>query len=229
MSKKLRNLTLFSGMIFGFLSVYIGWFRKKNIRWGASQNEVSKPLPGDQLISKTRLRSTRAITINQTPDKIWPWLIQIGFQRAGWYSYDTLEKLAGVAEFVDGHSAMRIIPALQNIQPGDTIQAGPEPYISFLVETLDEPSAFVLSSYLNPISGLTLERGIKTQGPRAFGIWSFNIQPKNAHQSRLIVRFQMDYEPGWLSLLMFPVLEPAVFIMEQKMLRGIKKRAENYS
>jgi hypothetical protein len=82
------------------------WFglRPWHIRWGATDDELARPLPGDEIVPRPRKWSTRAITIDAPAEVVWPWLVQIGQGRGGLYSYDWLENLAGC----DIHSADRV-------------------------------------------------------------------------------------------------------------------------
>ncbi|NJK31378.1 MAG: hypothetical protein HC927_02580, partial [Deltaproteobacteria bacterium] len=92
-------------------------------KWGATEHEARRLLPGDELIEAPRMQYTRAISIAAPPERVWPWLIQIGYGRAGWYSYDLLEDAVGAGEFVDGgESADRILPELQQLAVGDPIR-----------------------------------------------------------------------------------------------------------
>ena len=94
--------------------------RGSHNRWGATPAEVSATMPGDELVPKPKITSTRAITINAPPHEVWPWLAQIGQSRGGFYSYDALENLARC----DIHSADRIIPQLQQLHPGGLSRNG---------------------------------------------------------------------------------------------------------
>ena len=94
------------------------WFN----RWGATEVELTKNLPGDALVPSPRLAYTRAISINASAASVWPWLVQMGQGRGGLYSYDGLENLIGC----DIHSADHILPEHQNLQVGDQILFGPE-------------------------------------------------------------------------------------------------------
>ena len=69
--------------------------------WGATDAELARTLPGDELVPQPRIETTRAITINASPAEVWPWLAQIGYHRAGWYSYDSIHRLLRVAGSVD--------------------------------------------------------------------------------------------------------------------------------
>ena len=223
--KKLKPLLFpFAALITLYTFIIRPWLQ----RWGANDEEVNSPLPGDDLALKARMNSTRAINIHASAADIWPWLVQIGYQRAGWYSYDKLEALAGVADFAEGSSARRILPQFQNLKIGDKVPAAPEPYVSFTVKELEPQKALVLFSRLNPITGISLPQEKSTRGLVMDGSWAFILKPLGPEQTRLIIRFRAAYSPIWIfepfARLIF---EPVIFIMEQKMLRGIKERAES--
>ncbi|MGZ4674827.1 MAG: hypothetical protein ACXV8K_19365, partial [Ilumatobacteraceae bacterium] len=110
------------------------WF----MRWGADLAEVNEVLPGDELIGNPTMVTTRAITINARPEAIWPWLVQMGQDRGGLYSYDWLESLFGL----HFHNADHIVADWQHLSVGDQIRAAPEsagPEAGFTVVALDEP------------------------------------------------------------------------------------------
>lgn len=175
--------------------------------WGAAPGERLRALPGDELIPAPRLSTTRAISIAAPPAAIWPWLAQIGWQRAGWYSYDALERLAGVADFADGpRSARRIVPELQALAVGDPIRLGPEPMPAFVVAQIEPERALVLSG--------------------AGASWTFVLEPHGADATRLIVRFRLTYPLTCANRLLWGVSEAAHMIMERKMLRGIRQRVQ---
>jgi hypothetical protein len=98
----------------GLLAVYMRLVRPWTLRWGATDAEVGRPLPGDQLMTRPGFKATRAITIAARPEHIWPWLVQLGSGRAGWYAIDRIDN-AGVP------SAQTIRPELQDLQVGDRI------------------------------------------------------------------------------------------------------------
>jgi hypothetical protein len=98
----------------GLVAVYLAVVRPRTMRWGATDEEVNRPLPGDDLVARPGFSATRAITIRARPEHIWPWLVQMGSGRAGWYAYDRIDN-GGVP------SAQRIIPGLQRLQAGDRI------------------------------------------------------------------------------------------------------------
>src|SRR2546422_155339 len=111
-----RSLARVAGAVAGLgaLGLYFRVLRPMQLRWGATDDEVQRALPGDDNVPQPTFNATRAVTVDAQPEEIWPWLIQIGAGRAGWYSYDLLDNL--------GHpSAERIIPEFQQLAVGDLI------------------------------------------------------------------------------------------------------------
>jgi hypothetical protein len=207
------------------------------LRWGATRAEARQPLPGDHLVPAPRTAFTRAITLRAPPEHVWPWLVQIGSHRAGWYSYDRLDN-AGVP------SAARILPELQDLKPGDTIWASPDGTLAFHVANLEPPRALVLSGPLDQSSPFD-QRGSAYAGAASLdqlgqtrASWAFvlvplapsanglNGAPAAGAATRLLVRFRADYPPNPLSTLAGALLEPLSFLMERKMLLGLKARVE---
>src|SRR5215470_2303432 len=98
---------------------YLRIIRPWQLRWWATDEEVGRAMPGDDVVKQPAFNATRAVTIQARPEEIWPWLVQIGGKRAGWYSYDWLDNL-GIP------SAQRIIPELQHVAVGDLIPLSPD-------------------------------------------------------------------------------------------------------
>ena len=116
--------------------VYSRYVRPWQLSWGATPDEVSHPLPGDELVTRPTFNATRAITIAASPEEIWPWLVQVGLTRAGWYSYDILDNLGRP-------SARHIIPELQNLAPGDVVPMSPDGKQGMQVHSIDEPHSMI--------------------------------------------------------------------------------------
>ena len=191
------------------------------LRWGAMDDEMDMPLPGDALVPEPRGESTRAITIDAPPKKVWPWLVQMGQGRGGLYSYDWLENMIGL----EIHSADEILPDYQKLNVGDVIRLMPEgnePDLHFEVALLEAEKALVL------LTPGTREEAYATGMP--FATWAFILQPLSGGRSRLIIRFRTDFDPNPTGFVMNKyALEPVHFLMEQKMMQGIKARAEGIS
>jgi hypothetical protein len=192
-----------------------GWYNC----WGASADELARRFPGDELNPSPKLGYTRAITIQAPVERVWPWLVQLGQGRGGLYSYDGLENLAGC----DIHSVERIIPELQNPQIGEQIRMGPKGYPCFAIAAIEAGRALVLIS-ADPQTGLPV--GYTTQAGKGYSTatWQFILNALGENATRLIVRQRLTYSPdlAWI----WRLTEPVGFVMERKMLLGIKRRAE---
>jgi hypothetical protein len=192
--------------------------RPRIVRWGATDDEVCRTLPGDDLVPQPRYRQTHAITVGVPPEDVWPWLVQMGQGRGGLYSYDRLQQAFGFElENVDS-----IVPELQRLAVGDEIRLVPADFrvpLRFIVATIEPERALVLRS-----PG-TREGSFRSGLPVVS--WAFVLDPIDALATRLIVRFRSDYDPTPAGLLFNGYgLEPVHFLMERKMLMGIRERAE---
>lgn len=181
--------------------------------WGATLDDVRGTMPGDDLVPDPVRTSTRSVAVHAPPDEVWAWLVQIGHGRAGLYSYDWLENLIGC----DLHSVDEILPAEQSLVPGDLVRMGPEGYPCFTVVAVDPPRHLVLQS-TDPTTGQP------TSDSPTSSSWQWMLEPVGA-ATRLVARQRLSYprlqEPLWAAL------QPITFVMERKMLLGIKERAES--
>ena len=183
--------------------------RRWQLRWGATGQEVGGSLPGDDIIADPDLTATRAITIDTPVGRVWPWIVQLGQRRGGFYSYDFLENLVGC----DIHSADQIMPQWQDVGPGDQIRLAPQ--VALVVSTAEPGQSLVLRS------GVPLG---DTPPPYDF-TWAFVLKGKPGGATRLLVRERYAFIRPWARVLVEP-LEAVSFVMSQKMLRGIRDRAE---
>jgi hypothetical protein len=186
-------------------------FRPVYLRWGTTADERAAALPGDERAAPARYRVDHAITIHAPADSIWPWLVQLGQDRAGFYSYSRLERFFG--DRVE--NADRIHPEWQSIAVGDTVRATQADYFGGRFGPLGWRVGEVI-----PGRAIVLEN------------WgAFVLQPVDSQTTRFIVRTR---GPGTRSLAAFIlgpvsvfVMEPAHFIMQRGMLRGVRDRAEH--
>ncbi len=191
-------------------------------RWGTASEEVNQPLPGDELVPAPMLGYTRAITIQAPAVRVWKWLVQIGQGRGGLYSYDGLENLAGCKI----HSTNQIIPELQDAQVGELIRLGPQGYPCFAVAAVDPARALVLVS-ANPQTGQPVEHTSQAAKGYSIATWQFILKALDENTTRLLVRQRLSYSPdlAWV----WRLTEPVGFVMERKMMLGIRQRAEQNS
>ena len=202
------------------LGAYALFLRPRQLRWGATFAEANQTLPGDDLVPVPNFRTTRAITIQAPPARVWPWILQIGYQRGGFYSYDTLERLAGL---VDLRSTNKIVPDWQAISAGEAVLISPVTPLDVVI--MEPERAFVLHTVMNPF---TAERAEPQSGSAYMNwSWAFILAPVGAASTRLLIRVRAELQPRLLATApAWLVLEPLHFLMERKMLQGIKTRAE---
>lgn len=195
--------------------------RKRMERWGALENEVHRVLPGDERVEHPKINVTHAITIDAPPEKVYPWLVQMGQGRGGLYTYTWLEN----ALFkLNMHNADRIMPEFQNLKVGDPMPFAPNgfgPKVAAL-----EPNKLMLLAGDSRVD--ELPSAIKLPAGEFMAMtWLFYLEPCEEGKTRLIERFRVDFSPtlanyvGW-----HMVVEPGAFVLEHGMLNGIKMRAE---
>ncbi|MCX6371625.1 MAG: hypothetical protein NTX16_00850 [Actinobacteria bacterium] len=221
MSHELRKMMLIGA---GAAAAGVGvWaaLRPRTLAWGATCDEVVRPLPGDDLVANPLYVTTRAITIKAPAAAVWPWLVQLGQNRGGFYTYDVLENLMGL----DIHSADAIRPDWQDLHAGeDYVTLDPDEHMKMTISVLEPERAFVIRS------------GAPGEPPQAPGSflrgelawsWGFYLEPLDAGATRLLIRCRGAWADTAAAKLAKPVLlEPVHFVMEERMLRGIRERAQ---
>lgn len=192
----------------GLAGIYRAELKPRIYSWGAEADEVDAPLPGDELVRADAPRTTRAVTIDAPVEAVWPWLAQIGEDRGGFYSYSWLERAAG-AEI---HNADEIHPEWQDPRVGDTV---------WLARRYGQVARQVVAA-VKPNSHLVLMSPDDYQrvqrGEKASGAWGFHLQ-RGHGWTRLLVR-------GSGGAVGHAVFDIPHFVMEQKMMRGIRDRAQ---
>jgi proline iminopeptidase len=212
------------------------WWRT----WGVEPDVAVRDLPGDDIIEDPLAIETRSITIDAPPRAVWPWLVQMGYGRGGWYSYDQLDQR--------GASASSIVDEWQALAVGDIVPTHPTG--GFEVARLEPEAALVLRSDTELVRrqaeagqqadggtdgteketpGVAMSGAILSSTPQQFkASWAFVLEPLPGGRTRLIERFRVWYgagSPG--SRFVMPFVGFGVFVMMQRQMMGIKTRAES--
>jgi hypothetical protein len=207
----MRRRSLAGLAVIGAVAAYVLLVRPRHLRWGATGEEVEDDLPGDDLVPDAGLVATRAVTVRAPAAAVWPWIAQMGQGRGGLYSYDALENLVGC----DIRSVDRIVPEWQDVAVGDDFRLHPDVPLS--VALVEPGRALVVRG--------AVEMGESAPAPPYDFTWAFVLRDRADGATRLIVRERYGYTKRWAPLLVEPV-ELVSFVMSQKMLRGIRDRAE---
>ncbi len=192
----------------GAATVYA--YRKRlrdwHLHWGARPDEVERELPGDELLADPDVVSTRVVAIDAPPSAVWPWLVQMGPGRGGAYTYDWIENLLGLGMM----SADRIHPEWQHLEVGDTPS---------LREGADAGPDAMRVRILQP------EDALVTASDDGKWVWAFVLAP-DRDGTRLISRNRVRSGESLGARVGLAVMTPGSWVMERKMLNGIKERAE---
>ena len=183
------------------------WFpvRRWMSRWGATPSDLTRVMTGDGLVLHPTYSGTMAVTVDARAEQIWPWLVQIGYQRGGLYSYDWLDRLFG---YLDRPSATRILPEFQNLAVGDVIPLGVGP--GWPVGAIEPNRALVLD--MRNLNGFDW-------------VWQFALYPVDENRTQLVSRSRVRARRAWARVATYAI-EPAGFLMTRRMLLGLKHRAE---
>ena len=198
-------LGLGPGLAVGFaaalvvLAAYITMVGPWQRRWGASDREVERAMPGDDILGPSAPSTTRAITIDATPAQVFPWLLQIGYGRGGWYSYDWIDN--------EGEPSLRRIESdLQRLAVGDRIEMMPG--IGPVVREVEPDHHLVAASEVDS--------------------WCLLVEPSDdSRRTRLISRWRQRWPMTPATYVWIALADPGAFVMEQRMLRTIRALAAN--
>jgi hypothetical protein len=178
-------------------------YRHWHMRWGATDEEVRGLMPGDELVPDAPFNATRAITIDAPPERVWPWIVQLGYGRAGFYTYDLLDN--------GGYdSADRVLPQYQHPQIGDWVP---------MAKRVNETTAHRVAAF---------EQNSWMLWSKPNSTWAWKLVPQDNGTTRLITRLKQHVEwrsPG-MALVTVVLMEFGDFPMMRRVLKGIKARAE---
>ncbi len=186
------------------MTAYLRWARRYQLRWGATDEEVNRHMPGDELNPNPKFLATRAITIEGKPEDVWPWLVQMGYRRAGFYGYDILENIGSPRGI---HSADRILPEFQHFTVGDEVPISPAGGLVFYAI---EPNRYLIWS-----------------GEAGWGGFTWALYPVDEKYTRLVSRIRWSHnwrKPGQLALDLFTEFTDHLSV--RKILQGVKGRVE---
>ena len=187
------------------VSVYLVLIRPTQLQSGATREEVEGAMPGDDLVSHPTFLATRAITIRGRPEEIWPWIAQMGFDRAGYYGYDLIENLGSKRGI---RSAESIVPELQHPKPGDLM---PISSVAHLVFGTIEPDHYLIwQSEVIPHDGA----------------FTWALYPIDEGHTRLVSRIRLRYHRTSLALVLDLFTEFADHVAVPEILAGVKGRVE---
>jgi hypothetical protein len=190
-----------------FILGFVYWFPMRALfrEWGATGDEVKRSMAADAEVPVPDYKTTLAFSIHAPADAVWPWLVQMGYQRAGLYSYDWLDRSFG---YLDRPSADRLLPEFQNLEVGDVIPIGAG--AGFPVKAIDPPRTLLLAGQAD---------GVRWA-------WQLELLAIDSEHTRLISRNCVAHPRSLKNTAFIRLIEPTAFIMTRKMLLGIKRRAE---
>lgn len=213
---KLRTPSTKIGMLLDAVTAAPLWavspaLRQWHMRWGATRLEAAAPMPGDAVVPRARFNATRAISIGVPPERVWPWIVQLGYGRGGFYTYDLLDN-AGAP------SADRIVDEYQDLKVGARVPMYHDTHglaIAYRVDSFDRNKWM-----------LWVHRPHENESPDSTWSWRLTELPGNG--TRLVTRMKQDYrwETPRLAAFNVVLMEFGDFAMERRMLKGIKARAE---
>jgi len=188
--------------IIALLILYFAWLRQWQMTWGATAEEVSRYMAGDELLEEPALNATRVVEIKAPPEKVWPWLVQMGYKRAGLYSFGKLDN-GGMP------SAERIIPEYQNLKVGDSIL----PVLKVVEMESNKSMLWVFQERAGPWQNAT---------------WSWGLYQTDSGHTRLVSRLRQQYTFNSLQdIIGWGIIDPMEIFMMRTTLLGIKRRVES--
>jgi hypothetical protein len=186
--------------------------------WGATVQEQRQALAGDELLPHATAWTTHAITIAAPSAAVWPWLVQMGWGRAGWYTYRWVDRLLFPA---NSPSADQLLPEHQRLAVGDRVPDGPpEAACWFTVERLEPQRLLVLRSTRH------LPASWRQRGLAMDWIWSWHLEEPTRGRTRVIQRNRMRLRPVWFERAFLATIVQADFIMARSHLQGLQRRVE---
>jgi hypothetical protein len=200
------------------LSPFIrGWYS----RWGSTSEEVQQSIRGDEFVPHPKSQLTMAVTVQAPAANIWPWFVQLGCQRGGWYSYDLLDN-GGIP------SANRIVPEYQRREIGDIVKATPKGDFGFPIAIIDPNKQLTMAGTTNTETGEADDTNYPYIKTYFSGNQTFLLNQIDEKQTRLIFRMRIDWNKSRMGTIANRgIVEPLSFVMGRKTLLNVKRLAEN--
>jgi hypothetical protein len=206
MTRRTRFTRFFAGLalVLAMLFLTFAYLPSYTHTWGATIEEIARTMPGDEILRDPALTWTHGITIHARPEEVWPWIAQIGDDRGGFYSYTFIENLLAQEDLY--HNASQIEPDFQDPQPGEGL------IMDYLTIHTVEPGQYLLAQLADvPELGWT---------------WLWHLYPLGEGDTRLVVRMHIQPSPELDNPALTYVMDVGGFVMERRMMQGIKNRAE---
>lgn len=195
---------------------YVMFIRPRILRWGATTEEVERPFPGAEIVPGGKRSGAMATTIGAPPSRVWPWLVQMGYGRGGWYSWDHLDNWGSA-------SVETLHPEWQQIAVGDRLPSMPDNKAWWEVAAL-EPERFLALRASMGLNGKMFDPAAGRPRFYTDSTWGFKLEPLAGERTRLIVSGYWAMEPRWLQPIMSVVfLEPAHWIMQKRQFANLQR------
>ncbi len=192
-----------AGGVAVLVGVYLLAIRPWHLRWGATDEEVGRPMAGDEINPNPSFSGTRAVTVRARPEHIWPWLVQMGYRRAGFYSYDRLDN-DGIA------SADSVMPEYQDLKVGDSIPMSADSDAEVVEIDVGRSMLWVF----------------RVEGQWENATWAWGLYEAGSGHTRLVSRLRITYKWGRPSIVPMLFVDAVELVMMRKCLLGIRDRAE---
>lgn len=227
----MRASSLHDAARLGGVCASLSVLRRLSRRSGATDEEFFGSLPGDDVLAHPMVEWTRATTVEATPEQIWPWLVQMGYGRGGWY---TSQRFDRIVWRIENKSTDEILPEWQRLEVGDIVPDGPDYAAFFRVVEIIDGEAIVYRSIRHPFRGHPIDPSKPGDADRveqhleALGVyldfsWAFVLVPIDRFGTRLIIRTRANVEPRWTRFAEMPLGLVDLYHVST-MFRGIARR-----
>jgi len=212
------------GALIMLLDLATPFLRNARAHWGTTAEDAARPHRGDEHVPEPVWQWTHAIHVRATPEQVWPWIAQLGQEKAGFYSYQVLENIAGC----EIQNAASVHPEWQTTKVGDVLRIHPDAP-PLVITVCEKDRALVAAAGVDPATGTITKEALRKPGTVAVS-WSFLLEPAPDGTTVLKSRYRCACSDDLATRLQYgpAIVEPVGFAMDRKMLRGIKQRSERH-